>query len=424
MFLILTLLLCFYVAWNIGANDVGNNMGTPVSAGSLSFKNAVLIAVIFEFLGAVLVGGYVVKTISTDILNLSLYEGDPRILIIAMFCSLLASGFWITIATVFKMPVSTTHSIIGAVVGAGLVTVGAGAICWAKIKLIAISWLVSPFLGGLISYIIFNIYKYLIFNKDDPFIQLKRIAPFFVFIVIFTLAMATIYKGLKNLHLNLDLVPALLISVAAGAAGAVFTAIRMKNKKASGDQVNDVEDFSKPLHVIAASYECFAHGANDVANAVGPVFGIIMLTKYLKYKAGSDIPGSMIQFMTCSGGGIPPYILLIGAAGIVLGITTFGKNVMETIGKRITEITPSRGFASGFATATTVLLGSRLGCPLSSTHIVVGTVAGVGIGRGIGTLNAKVLLSIFMSWFLTLPVSAGLCVLLYLLLKDIIIRLI
>lgn len=405
LFLIITIIVGFYIAWNIGANDVGNNMGTSVSAGSVSRKKAIIIASIFEFLGAFLVGGHVVKAIKGNILNFHLFEGHPMVFAYGMLAVVISAGLWITLATIFKMPISTTHAIIGSLLGFGLIAYGPAAIHWSFILIVTLSWILSPIIGAIISFIIFNIYKFAIYNKEHPFQSFKKVAPFFVFFVAFLLSLATIYKGLKNLHLNLQFLPASAISMGIGIIAMIITYFYLRKKKASNNQIDDVENFSKILQVISASYECFAHGANDVANAIGPIAAIVAIINTGQLSLHSDVP---------------LWLLLLGALGIVAGVATLGYRVMETIGKRITEITPSRGFAAEFSAATTVLFGSRLGLPLSSTHISVGTVTGVGLARGIGSINLKVLASIFLSWVLTLPLAAGLCIAVYEIMKLII----
>lgn len=400
---ILILIVGFYIAWNIGANDVGNNMGTSVSAGSISYKNAVIVAVVFEFLGALLVGGHVVKTIKGNIVDFSYFQSTPEIFVYGMFAVIISAGIWITIATCFKLPISTTHSIIGSLLGFGLAAYGFEAIHWDFVGIITLSWIFSPVIGAIISFFIFNIFKFAIYNTEHPFERFKKIAPVFVFIVGFVLGLATIYKGLKNLKLNLPFVPAAVVSALIGVVALIITWLYLRKKKASEDEVEDVENFSKILQVISASYECFAHGANDVANAIGPLAAIILIIETGTLNKTAEVP---------------LWLLLLGSAGMVVGIMTMGHKVMETIGKRITEITPSRGFAAEFSAATTVLFGSRMGLPLSSTHISVGTVTGVGLARGIGSINLKVLGAIFLSWFLTVPLAAGLCAGIFFLLKH------
>ena len=400
--LIITIIVGFYIAWNIGANDVGNNMGTSVAAGSISYKNAIIIAAIFEFLGAFLVGGHVVKAIKGNIIDFRFFQDKPMIFAYGMLAVVISAGLWITLATLLKMPISTTHAIIGSLLGFGLMGGGSQAIHWNYIIIITLSWILSPVIGAGISFIIFNIYKFLIFNKEHPFESFKKIAPYFVFVVGFILSLATIYKGLKNLHLDLAFLPAFIISVFIGLIGFTITFFHLRRKKASKNQIDDVENCSKTLQVISASYECFAHGANDVANAIGPIAAILVIIETGNIQLTSDVP---------------IWLLLLGSFGIVVGIATLGHKVMETIGKRITEITPSRGFAAEFAAATTVLFGSRLGLPLSSTHISVGAVTGIGLARGIGNINLRVVGTIFLSWFLTVPLSAGLCMVIFLLIK-------
>ena len=384
-----------YMAWNIGANDVANAMGTSVGSGALTIRRAIIVAAIFEFGGAMLVGGTVTKTIRKGIVDMDALGGDPMVIAVGMTCCLLAAALWLNIATYSGWPVSTTHSIVGAVVGFGLIAGGFEAVNWAVMGKIAASWVVSPMLGGLLGYLGFVFIKRRILNVDRPLLALRGWGPIMVFPIFAILALSVLFKGLKPLKLDLALGPSLGIAVAVGLLAGVVSVplLRRATRIASGDKDDHTyraERVFLVLQVLTACFVAFAHGSNDVANAVGPMAAV--------FGATSGELGAQVA--------VPHRVLLIGAVGIVVGLATYGYKIMATIGKKITELTPSRGFAAEFGAATTIVMASKLGLPVSTTHTLVGAVIGVGFARGIGAINTKVVSGIIASWFITVPFTA------------------
>ncbi len=391
--------LGFYTAWTIGANDVANAMGTSVGSGTLKYYQAILIAGIMEFAGAVLAGSHVTNTIRKGIIDPQLFAGDPSVLILGMLAVLLAAALWLHFSTWFGLPVSTTHSIVGAVLGFGIYACGISQIQWSAVFRIATSWVISPVVGGLFAYFLFRFIRWRILTVDDPGRATLRIAPIFAGLTVGILVLATIYEGLHNLHLNFTLIHALLIAGLAAVAcwGIFFFVIRAKGQHRFRD-IGKVESVFMALQVMTAAYVAFAHGANDVANAVGPVAAVVMMTT---------------KGVVITSTAVPLWILVLGGLGIVVGLATWGYKVMRTIGKAITELTPTRGFCAEFATATVVLVCSKLGLPMSTTHTLVGSVLGVGLARGLDAINLRVVSSIFSSWFLSLPAAGGLAIGIY-----------
>lgn len=391
----------FYMAWNIGANDVANAMGTSVGSGALTITGAVIAAGIFEFLGATLVGTHVSETIRKGILDVALFQAGgselgalgPPTLMLGMVSALLAAGIWLQIATMLGLPVSTTHSIVGALVGFGLLAVGIHAVDWGTIGLIVLSWVVSPLVGALLGAGMFVLVSRLILQADSPTQAVKTVGPHLVGLVVFILVLSFVYKGLKNWIPD----PSwwMVIFAAASVAGLAYVITRLGLDPTRADPerpLDYVEKVFGKLQVVTACSVAFAHGANDVANAVGPAAAVVQIATL------GELPSKVP---------VPMWILLLGAVGIVLGLATWGYKVMATIGKKITELTPTRGFSAEFGAATTVLLASRLGMPISTTHTLVGAVVGVGLARGIGALNLRMVGSIATSWLLTIPAAAA-----------------
>ncbi|MCD6369993.1 MAG: inorganic phosphate transporter [Thermoplasmata archaeon] len=403
MILIIAIGAALYMAWNIGANDVANAMGTSVGSGALTLKKAVIVAGIFEFSGAVLVGKHVTDTIAKGIANPLLI--DTNILILGMLSALLASAIWVTIATYFSLPVSTTHSIVGAVIGF-LLLYNVSLIHWNVVLNIAASWLISPLAGLVTAYIFFMIIKKTIFAKEDPVKEAEIVAPFFIFFTVVVITMSVIYKGLENLNFNLPLIQALMISFIVGIIASLMGYFFFVSHKYKYDQdkYKRLENFFISLQIMTAASVAFAHGANDVANAVGPLVTIVDIYTGVSLSAKTVIP---------------LWVLILGGFGIVLGISTWGYRVIYTVGKRITEITPTRGFVAQLAAAFTVLVFSKLGMPISTSHVIVGAVMGVGFARGLATINYKVIKNIVYSWIVTLPVAMGVSAGIFLLLKCI-----
>ena len=409
-FLITGCVFGFFMAWGIGANDVANAMGTSVGARALTLFQAILVACIFEFAGAYLAGGEVTSTIRKGIIDPNILSGSPDLLIYGMLSSLLAAGIWLLIASYYGWPVSTTHSIVGAIVGFAAVGISINAVEWNKVTTIASSWVVSPLLAGTISFLIFKSVQILILDTDDPFVKAKKYVPGYMFLVGFIISMVTFLKGLKHVGFDLSFQQSIIFSTAFGIVIALLGIAflrRVENvSKQRGDVVFDgVERVFAVLMVFTACAMAFAHGSNDVANAVGPLAAVASIVQ-----SGGEIAAASV---------LPWWILLLGGSGIVAGLIMLGYRVIETVGKNITELTPSRGFAAELAAATTVVLASGTGLPISTTHTLVGAVLGVGLARGISAVNAGVVGRIFLSWIITLPVGAGLSIIIFFIFKGI-----
>jgi len=400
----LAALLGFYMAANIGANDLANAMGTSVGSGALTMKQAVLAAMVFDLAGAVLAGGHVTDTIRKGMIDPSLLADSPERLMLGMFAALLAAGIWVQTASHLGLPVSTTHSIVGAVVGFGIVAVGFRAISWGTVGAIALSWVISPLAGAIIGGAIYYLIYRLIMSSDVPYRAAQRYAPWLLCLVSGVIILSVIFKGLKNLHLDLTFGNALLVaiplSLMAGFGGRALLS-RLGGEGCRwirGNEEEKVECVFGYLQIMTACYVAFAHGANDVANAVGPLAAIYSVVQTKTVAMHVDVPVWMLGF---------------GGAAVSLGLFLFGARVMETIGKKITEITPVRGFSAEFGAATTILLCSRLGLPVSTTHVLVGSVIGIGFMRGMGFLDLRVIRNIASSWLVTLPFTIVLSMILY-----------
>lgn len=457
MILLAFLLLAgFYMAWSIGANDVANAMGTSVGSGALSLRTAVFMAAILEFLGAFFFGSHVSETIQTGIIDASIFSYEPKLIVYGMLASLLAAGAWLQIASYFGWPVSTTHCIVGAIVGFGIVIGGLEAIQWENMFFILSSWVISPLLGGIISYLIFNLLRKKIFYTNNPIESAKKLTPIIVFVTVTVLGLILVFKGLQNLSFDFTFFGAFAFSAFIGALGALISYLCLRSVIAperhrthnsynaetqvaldkakkhllrardtiSGNEMqyhlavllNELDSVSSTLkqtvdvdvhkseyatvekifgylQIMSACLMAFAHGANDVANAIGPLAqGVqVLMTNNV---AISPTP--------------PVWALALGGIGIVVGLATWGWRVIETIGKKITELTPTRGFAAEFGAAATVVLASRLGLPISTTHTLVGSVVGVGLARGLEALDLSMTRDIVISWLVTVP--AGACI--------------
>jgi len=457
--LILAAITGIYMSWNIGANDVANAMGTSVGSGALTLKRAIIVAAIFEFAGAMLVGGTVTETVrkgivdparlglgevsqvdpSSGVAEIDSATGLPVVVVddprdadpkqgggqtasapsgevetkehhpkamqfaLGMTCCLLAASLWLHLATFFGWPVSTTHSIVGAVVGFGVVAGGWDAVNWFKVGQIAGSWVVSPVMGGLLGFLLFHGLRKLVLHKDQPHLAIAKYGPLLMGPIFFVLSMALIFKGLKPLKLDFSLRDGSLISLGIGFV-ALVVSIPIFRHTAKGvgelpleEGLKRAEKVFLVLQIMTACFVAFAHGSNDVANAVGPLAGVV----------------TSIQDGFSSSAPMPMWILLIGATGIVIGLATYGYKVMGTVGEKITELTPSRGFTAEFAAASTIVTASKLGLPVSTTHTLVGSVIGVGVARGIGAINLQVLKGIIASWFITVPFTAVLAGLMF-----------
>jgi PiT family inorganic phosphate transporter len=406
---ILACIFGFFMAWGVGANDVANAMGTSVGSKALTLKQAIIIAILFEFAGAYLAGGAVTATIRKGIIDPALLSGTPELLVFGMMASLLAAGLWLLIATHFGWPVSTTHSIVGAIVGFAAVGVSVDAVNWGKVTKIVASWVVSPVTAGFIAFFLFRSVQKLILDTDDPFKNAKKYIPFYVFLVGFIIAMVTFTKGLKHVGLHLSWGESAAISVVVGIITMLVGIAMQRNIQPNPDADRNfhfasVEKLFGILMMFTACAMAFAHGSNDVANAVGPLAAIVGVVA-----AGGEVVQKSVM---------PAWILLLGGAGIVAGLVMYGHKVIATVGNNITELTPSRGFAATLAAATTVVVASGTGLPISTTHTLVGAVLGVGIARGISALNLRVVGTIAVSWIVTLPAGAGLAIMFFFMFKG------
>ncbi len=409
LFIGIAVVFGLYMTWGIGANDVANVMGTSVGSGAITVTTAIVIAAVFEFAGAALAGGHVTQTIRKGIIDPSSIAQNPEILIFGMLAALLAAAVWLMLASMRGWPVSTTHSIVGAVVGFTIAAIGIEAVNWGKIGQIVASWVISPVLGGAISFVLMMSIRKLILNAPQPFQAAKRWGPLYIFLVGFIISLVTIFKGLKHLKIELGAPASFAIATAFGAAIAIIGYILIQRVKVDEEADKDfhyasVEKVFVPMMLFTACGMAFAHGSNDVANGVGPMAAVVGLVE-----SGGEVAQKSE---------LPIWILLVGGFGIVVGLATYGYKVMRTIGTKITELTPTRGFCATMAAATTVVLASRTGMPVSTTHIAVGGVIGVGLARGIGALDLRVIGGIIMSWVITLPIGGILAALFYFTLRG------
>jgi inorganic phosphate transporter, PiT family len=410
IFLILACLFGFFMAWGVGANDVANAMGTSVGSKAITIKQAIIIAVIFEFLGAWLAGGEVTATIRGGIVDPALLEADPQLLVYGMLSALLAAAIWLMVASAKGWPVSTTHSIVGAIVGFGAVGLGVEAVAWNRVGTIASSWVVSPLLAGTIAFVLFKSVQHLIFEAKNPFGAAKRYVPVYIFLVGFVVAMVTLTKGLTHVGLDLSFGQSLLLALVFGGIVmgiGILMERRIQYERRADDHFGygNVERVFGVLMIFTACAMAFAHGSNDVANAVGPLAAVISVVR-----SDGVIDSAAL---------VPWWVLVLGGGGIVVGLVTYGHKVIATVGTGITELTPSRGFAATLAAASTVVLASGTGLPISTTHTLVGAILGVGLARGMAALNLNVIGTIVMSWLITLPAGAGLSILFFFMFKGI-----
>lgn len=406
-FIVLACAFGFFMAWGVGANDVANAMGTSVGSRALTIHQAVIVAAVFEFAGAYLAGGQVTETIRKGMIDSNLFADNPELLVYGMLASLLAAGIWLMVASTRGWPVSTTHSIVGAIVGFAAVGIGMDAVKWSKIGSIVMSWVVSPALAGIIAYWLFISVQYFILNTKHPLESAKRYVPFYIFLVGFIISLVTIQKGLSHTGLHLTPAQSYLVSIGIGVMVmllGIFGISRLKfdPREDKDFHFTNVEKVFGILMMVTACAMAFAHGSNDVANAVGPLAAIVGIV---------ESGGQVAQKSP-----MPIWILLLGGAGIVIGLITYGHKVIATVGIGITELTPSRGFAATLAAAITVVVASGTGLPISTTHTLVGAVLGVGLARGIAALNLDVVRMILLSWIVTLPAGAILSIIFFYLL--------
>lgn len=409
IYIVLAAVFGLFMAWGIGANDVANAMATSVGSKALTIKQAILVAAVFEFLGAVLAGGEVTSTIRKGIVDAELLAGTPELLVYGMLAALLAAGTWLLVASHKGWPVSTTHSIVGAIVGFAAVGIGVDAVHWEKVGTIVMSWVVSPLTAGFIAFLIYLSVQWLILRREDPLARAKRFVPVYIFLAGFTITLVTILKGLKHVGLEISLrdayILAIVIAIVISMIGAVaINRIQPDPKVEKKDHFYTVERVFGVLMVVTACGMAFAHGSNDVANAIGPLAAVISVANSGAIAAKASLP---------------IWVLMLGGVGIVIGLATYGVRVIATVGKKITQLTPSRGFAAELAAATTIVIASGTGIPISTTHTLVGAVLGVGLARGIEAIDLRVVVRIFVSWVITIPAGAFLAIIFFFTFKTI-----
>ena len=412
LLLIMACFFGFFMAWGVGANDVANAMGTSVGARAITIKQAIIIAMVFEFTGAWLAGGEVTSTIRSSIIDIESagFDDRPELLIFGMLSSLLAAGIWLVVASKYGWPVSTTHSIIGAIIGFAVVGISADSVMWGQVLEIVASWIVSPVFSGTIAFILFLSVEKLVLSREDPLKYAKKFVPYYMFLVGFVIAMVTLVKGLSHVGLEVTFSQSAFLALAFALLTAIIgifflRRLRLPDSDQPTAQMQSVERVFGVLMIFTACSMAFAHGSNDVANAIGPLAAInSVIANNGAFEAESALP---------------VWILLLGGFGIVTGLAMWGHRVIRTIGKNITELTPSRGFAAEIAAATTVVIASGTGIPVSTTHTLVGAVLGVGLARGMSALNFGVVGRIFLSWIVTLPAGAILSIVFFFIFKGI-----
>ena len=412
LLLIMACFFGFFMAWGVGANDVANAMGTSVGARAITIKQAIIIAMVFEFTGAWLAGGEVTSTIRSSIIDIESagFDDRPELLIFGMLSSLLAAGIWLVVASKYGWPVSTTHSIIGAIIGFAVVGISADSVMWGQVLEIVASWIISPVFSGTIAFILFLSVEKLVLSREDPLKYAKKFVPYYMFLVGFVIAMVTLVKGLSHVGLEVTFSQSAFLALAFALLTAIIgifflRRLRLPDSDQPTAQMQSVERVFGVLMIFTACSMAFAHGSNDVANAIGPLAAInSVIANNGAFEAESALP---------------VWILLLGGFGIVTGLAMWGHRVIRTIGKNITELTPSRGFAAEIAAATTVVIASGTGIPVSTTHTLVGAVLGVGLARGMSALNFGVVGRIFLSWIVTLPAGAILSIVFFFIFKGI-----
>jgi PiT family inorganic phosphate transporter len=407
--LILAAAAGLYMAWAIGANDVANAMGTSVGSGALTLKQAVVVAAVFEFSGALLAGGSVTKTVRKGIVDPAGFEGSPELFVYGMIGSLLAAAVWLSVASRLGWPVSTTHSIVGAIVGFSTVALGADAVSWGKVAQIVASWVTSPLAAGITAFVFFRFISVAILSAKDPLERTKQSGPVLVFFTTFILALVTLWKGLKHLSLDLSKVQSMGVAAVFAAIVAVLSYFLIQRVQAdpeadANNRFAGVERIFAVLQIYTACAVAFAHGSNDVANAIGPMAGAVGVLRSGAMQTSSAVP---------------IWMLLLGGVGIVVGLATYGYKVMATIGGKITELTPSRGYSAELSAAVTIVLASQLGFPISTTHTLVGAVLGVSLARGVAATNFGMIGQIVVSWVVTLPAGALGAIVFYSILKAV-----
>jgi len=383
----ITIIVGFLMAWAIGANDAANSMSAAVGSGAITPKQAVLIAGLLEFTGAYLFGKSVTETIRKGIIDAS-QIADPHVIVYGSIAALLASSLWLVFATRFGLPVSTTHSIVGGIAGYGIVYAGTSIVNWGKMAQIVVSWIFSPIFGAIVAFIVIKLVSKTILQQEDPIESAKKWVPFWIGIT-FVIIGSMFY--IKVMHGDSLLIAVTNYGIPVGIGAFLIGFVLLRRNFKIDDPYLGAESIFKKVQVPISAYLALSHGANDVANAIGPVAAVY--TVATMGLVGMKVP-------------VPKWILAMGGLGIAVGVATYGYKVMETVGRRITELTNTRGFSINFSAASVVLVASALGLPISTTHTVVGAVIGVGLARGVKAINKEVVKDIIISWFVTVPVAA------------------
>lgn len=404
IYLIVALVLCFLMTWGVGANDLANVMSTTMGSKAITARQAIIVAVVFEFAGAFLGGSGVTETMRDGIIDTSQLTNQPLILIEGMLSILLACTVWMNLASFLGVPVSITNALVGSMVGFGSLVLGTDAVHWEQVYRIGISWIISPFSAAIAGYLLFITIQQAIFIKPDPLEKARLYIPIYLFLIGSVLSFITVFKGLNHFDIHLNFTQNLIVTLV---TSIVITVIGMVVIKRIPELPNirrhqrfeQVEKYFAVLMAMTACAMVFAHGSNDVGLAVGPLSVVYSLVSN---------PDQLL-----AGDNYPAWIVLMGTLGVITGFIMYGRRVIETVGSSITALTPSRAFAATFAAATTVVIATSLGIPVSATQTLVGAVLGVGLARGIAALNLIVIRNIFMSWVLTLPAACMLTILSY-----------
>lgn len=403
--IILACVFGFIMAWGIGANDVANAFGTSVGSGAITLRTALLIACIFEFSGAYLAGGEVTDTIRKGIIDSEQFIGKSDVLVFGMMSALLAAGLWLFLASTLGWPVSTTHSIIGGIVGFSIIGLSFNAVNWEAVSSIATTWVLSPILSGVLAFFVFKSIKFLILDTENPFSNTLKFSPIYLFFVGFVISMLTFLKGLKHVGIDLDFAEAAFFSFLFAIVITIIGLLLLKTSNISKQKDASIESFFAILVIFTACAMAFAHGSNDVANAVGPLAAVVNTVSQ------NDSLNNEIA--------VTSWILLLGSIAIVIGLLTYGFKVIGTVGKGITKITPSSGFAAELSAATIVVLSSSYGFPVSTTHTLVGAIIGIGLVNSSRNLDWSNVVQIFSGWIVTIPVGGILSILIFYIFKSI-----
>jgi len=403
--IILACVFGFIMAWGIGANDVANAFGTSVGSGAITLRTALLIACIFEFSGAYLAGGEVTDTIRKGIIDSEEFIGKSDVLVFGMMSALLAAGLWLFLASTLGWPVSTTHSIIGGIVGFSIIGLSFNAVNWQAVSSIATTWVLSPILSGVLAYFVFKSIKFLILDTENPFNNTLKFSPIYLFFVGFIISMLTFLKGLKHVGIDLSFDEAILFSSLFAVGITIIGFLLLKTSNINKQKDASIESFFAILVIFTACAMAFAHGSNDVANAVGPLAAVVNTVSQ------NNSPDNEIA--------ITSWILLLGSIAIVIGLLTYGFRVIGTVGKGITKITPSSGFAAELSAATIVVLSSSYGFPVSTTHTLVGAIIGIGLVNSSRNLDWSKVVQIFTGWIVTIPIGGILSILIFYIFKSI-----